>query len=91
MTDVSKLKFSVVDVTKIVTVIVCFMAQNYSLKNEIHEAILTQSGDKQFFGVQIAGITKDIDGLNNKYDFLIRNELKFSPADKPKPIKLEPE
>ncbi len=54
MTDVNKLKFSVVDVTKI-----------------------------------ISANAKAIEGLNNKYDFLIRNEL--SSAIKPKQIQIESE
>lgn len=89
MANVKDLKFSVVDVTKIVTVIVCFCVQYYSLKDEIKDAISSQKVDKKEFGLQIAINTKAIEGLNNKYDFLIRNEV--SPADKPKPIQIESE
>ncbi len=86
MTDVSKLRFSVVDVTKIVTVVLCFCVQYYSLKSEIREAISSQNIGKEKFELLIAANTLRIDKLDTKYDNLMR-----SPADKPKVIKIESE
>ena len=41
--------------------------------------------------MKIAANSMRIDRLDNKYDFLVRAQMSFSPADKPKAFKIESE
>jgi hypothetical protein len=67
-----------------------FFIQYFTLKSEIHDAIVEQSFNKRELSEQIAAVKIHVTGLDNKYDFLIRSSLS-SPADKPKEIKIESE
>lgn len=89
MAEFSKTTFNLVDLTKIIALLLCFVGQHYSLKNEIHDAVSVQKTEKQVVSMQFAILNKSIDALENKYNSLIG--LQMSPADKPKPIKIETE
>jgi hypothetical protein len=88
MAEFSKTTFSVVDLTKIIGVIICFVVQNYSLKNEIHDAVTKQDCDKQVSAIQFSSLEKSVNKLEHNYSLLMESR---SPADKPKPIKIETE
>ncbi len=82
--------FSIKDVIYLLTIATAFLTQHFTLKSEIHDAIVEQSFNKRELSEQIAAVSFRVTGLDNKYDFLIRSGF-FSPADKPKEIKVESE
>lgn len=87
MAEFSKTTFSVVDVTKLVTIVALFIAQHYSLKNEIHDAVTMQVADKQIYTLQLSQIRNDVSDLEKKWDA----KIQYSDADKPKPVKIPDE
>jgi hypothetical protein len=90
MSSTDKPMFSFRDVITILTLASAFFIQHFTLKSEIHDAIVEQSFNKREMSEKIAAVEFRILGLDNKYDFLLRSQLP-SPADRPKNIKIETE
>jgi hypothetical protein len=74
------------DIVFLLTFLSGFLAQWYSLKIEIHDAIVESKYEKEFSADKFLAITKRLDLL----DFKITNSQN-SPANKPKRISLETE
>ena len=77
--------FSVKDVMYIITIIGGLAVQYYSLKAEIHDAVMEQSFNKRELTQQITANTARLDHLDGKYFQLLTYALK------PKEIKIESE
>lgn len=90
LSSTDKPTFSFRDMVYLMTMASAFFIQYFTLKSEIHDAIVEQSFNKREMSEKIAAAEFRITGLDNKYDFLIRSQLS-SPADKPKKIKIESE
>ena len=85
----SKPLFSLKELVYIMALISGYFMQQSTLKQEINAAVATIKADKEIVNMQLAVIKKDIEGLNGRYDFLIRRDLQV--ATKPKEIKIETE
>jgi hypothetical protein len=90
LNSTDKALFSFKDVVYLLTIASAFFIQYFTLKSEIHDAIVEQSFNKREMQEKIAAVEFRVTGLDNKYDFLLRSQLP-SPADKPKKIKIESE
>lgn len=78
--------FTFKEVIYIVTLVSGFLYNNYSLKMEIHEAVLSQAYQKEIVMQQLAQNNKRFDGIESR--LLI---YEASPANKPKETKIETE
>lgn len=79
--------YSFKDLVYILTVAFGFFIQHFTLKMEIHDAVVEQSFNKREMSAEIAAIDLRTRNLESKCDFLYKNN--FMPADKPKKIKIE--
>lgn len=81
--------YSFKDLVYILTLAFGFFIQHFTLKMEIHDAVVEQSFNKREMSAEIASIELRTRNLESNYDFLCKSN--FMPADKPKQIKIEEE
>lgn len=83
----SKPMFSAKEVIQFMTLVLVMIVQHFALKQEIHDTVVEMGYNRKEFVQYMADNNKRVDGLDNKYDFLVRGQVQ--PAMKPKEIEIE--